>query len=197
MIVARRAVRSVAKFAVLGLLFLLVPSAFGAGQPVAASVSDEQRLRELTSRWMAAVAAKDAATLSEIMAPEYTLEMPGALERVGKAEWVRNAIEKEWQNFRYENMRVHVEGTQGIVTSRLYFKVSPIPFTLDSAIVDVWIKRNDQWQIKTRYLAASDFFTKITFIAGVIATAVLFGIATLVVRLLSRRRSRNAHVSAG
>lgn len=151
--------------------------------------SDEQRLRELTVEWMAAVANKDRGRLEQIMATDYTLEMPGALERVGRTEWVKNAIGRQWGNFRYENLSVDIEGTQAVVTSRLYFKVSPIPATLDSGIVDVWVKRNDQWQIKTRYLAASDFFTRVTFAGGVLAAAVLFGSAAILLRVIRKRRA--------
>jgi ketosteroid isomerase-like protein len=173
------------------LLVVLVSTSARADNGVlSAARSDEQRLRELTVEWMAAVARKDTRRLEEIMAPDYTLEMPGALERVGRSEWVRNAIGRQWGNFRYDNVSVGVEGTQAIVTSRLYFKVSPIPVTLDSGIVDVWVKRNDQWRIKTRYLAASDFFTKVTFAAGVLANVLLFGTAAVLFRLLRQRQAR-------
>ena len=157
-----------------------------------ASTSDDQRLRQLTVEWMSAVATKDARRLEQIMAPEYTLEMPGAPERVGKSEWVKNAIGKQWRNFRYENVSVRIDGAQAIVTSKLYFKVSPIPVTLDSGIVDVWVKRNNDWQVRTRYLAASEFFTKVTFAAGAVATLVLLGAATLVLRLSRRLRPKAA-----
>ena len=183
--------RLVSRLAVVILLIAVASSGHAAGgEAPAASRSDEQRLRELTVEWMAAVAKKDSRRLEQIMAPDYTLEMPGVPERVERSEWVRNALGKQWRNFRYENVSVDVEGTQAVVTSKLYFKVSPIPATLDSGIVDVWVKRNDQWQIRTRYLAASDFFTRVTFAAGVIATVVLFGAAAVVLRLLRKRRMR-------
>ena len=181
--------RSLGRIAVIILLLVFSDHARAAGAVAGAGTSDEQQLRQLTVEWMAAVAKKDARRLEQIMAPDYTLEMPGVLERVGRAEWVRNAINKQWGNFRYENVSVAVEGGQAVVTSRLYFKVSPIPATLDSGIVDVWTKRSGQWQIKTRYLATSDFFTKVTFAAGVIATAVLLAVAAVVLRFVRRRRT--------
>lgn len=178
----------------LAIVILLVSTATSgraaAGEVLAADAPDEQRLRELTVEWMTAVANKDTRRLEQIMAADYTLEMPGALERVTRSEWLRNAVERRWRSFRYENVRVAIEGTQAVVTSRLYFKVSPIPATLDSGVVDVWVKRNDRWQIKTRYLATSDFFTRLTFAAGVIATAVLLGVAAILLRVLRKRRLR-------
>jgi hypothetical protein len=84
---------------------------------------------------------------------------------------------------------VQAEGDQAVVTSHLSFKVSPMPLTMDSGIVDVWTRRDGQWQVRTRYLGESRMGGRLAFAAGVVA-ATLAMLAWWGLRALLRRRRR-------
>ena len=170
------------------LIGVLLATPAGA-QPVESEVTT---LTQLSSEWMSAIERKDRGALEQILASDFTLQIPGdeQSEIVARDDWVANAIEMDWSGFRYDNVDVTVRGDTAIVTSRLSFKVAPIPIALDSGIVDVWQKRDGRWQVTKRFLGASQVRQRLAFFAGALATLFLGLIAYAIIRL--RRRSRPA-----
>jgi ketosteroid isomerase-like protein len=154
--------------------------------------SDEKALAALSSDWMVAIQQKDKAALERILAPDFKLAMPGDApsESVGREEWIANAIEKDWSNFRYEKLAVRVDGDHATVTSRLTFNVAPMPMELDSAIVDVWQRRDGRWQVTNRYLGQSQMQQRLAFFAGALAATVVGAVLYGLIRLLRRNRRR-------
>jgi hypothetical protein len=78
-------------------------------------------------------------------------------------------------------------GDGAIVTSRLHFRVSPMPFDLDSDIVDVWHRTGRGWQLHRRYLGQSNRQRQMSFAAGLVVGLLLIGLVLGVRRLLRRR----------
>lgn len=151
---------------------------------------DEAELRRLTEEVMGAVQRKDRPRLEATLAPGFMLTAPGAApgEGVPRAEWLDNAVGRDWSDFHYRNVAVEVFGERAMVTSNLQFRVSPMPFTLDSDIVDVWHRNGGRWQLHRRYLGQSSRDRQLTFAAGVLTGLVALGILLGLRRLLRRRR---------
>jgi ketosteroid isomerase-like protein len=173
--------------AVLACLLVLpaAPAAAAAGDYPA----DEAAIKALSATWAEAIERKDRPRLESLLAPEFVLTAPGhPREReVDRKTWLDNAIGKDWSGFRYENQRVRVHGSHAVSTSHLRFHLSPIPFEMDSAIVDLWEKRDGRWQVTTRMLAESEVQSRIAFVFGVVASALALVLWRLVRRLMRRR----------
>ncbi len=67
------------------------------------------------------------------MAESFVLQMPGDAESgvTRREEWLANALRMDWSDFRYENPAAQVHGDHATVSAKLFFRISPIPFTID------------------------------------------------------------------
>lgn len=155
---------------------------------VATTPTDEAELQRLSVAWMQALEQKNAPALENILAQDYVLQMPGdtSAQYTVRSEWLKNAIDMDWDRFRYENLEVRVNGDQAEVSSRLYFHVSPIPIELDSAVLDTWSKRDGRWQVTRRYLGQSNTGDRFQMVLG-FGAALAFWLVALLLSKLFRR----------
>lgn len=161
--------------------------------PAAASVpqtSVEQNLATLSEELMRAVERKDKRSLEQLVASDFTLQMPGEKKTVHRDEWIGNAIGKDWSKFHYDNLVARVHGDNAVVSSRLHFNVAPIPFGLDSGAVDTWERRGGRWQITGRYLGQSDAQQRIAFALGALGSVGFAAMAYALIWLVRRSRRR-------
>jgi ketosteroid isomerase-like protein len=180
----------------------LLVSAWAASAPASATPAttpqnvsaDEATLRRLSVEWMQALERKDRAALEATLAPDYRLRFPGdpAAKATDRATWLKNAMEMDWTRFTYENVEVRVRGDLGVVSSHLRFHVSPMPFELDSGVVDVWERRNGRWQVVERMLGESATQGRIRFWSGVFVGLLACVAWSLLARWRRRRRARAA-----
>lgn len=156
--------------------------------------ADEEALKQLSREWMTAIERKDKETLESILADDYVLQMPGDSEHqyVRRATWLENAINMDWSNFRYENMRVNVDGDRAVLSARLFFKISPNPLTFDSGVVDTWERRAGKWQVTNRYLGESALKERISFVLGALAAALAIAAVHLWMRMRRKVRGNAA-----
>ena len=154
----------------------------------ASTEADAALLRQLSQEWSRAIEQKDRATLERLLAPEFSLQAPGEAERIGREEWLGNAISMDWSHFRFENLVVNVDGDRALVTSILYFRVGPLPITWDSGVMDVWTRRSGQWQATHRYLGESKLRNRMSFAAGFGTASAIAVLWWLLARLMRRRR---------
>lgn len=180
---------------------LLVIAGLMAGHPALAAAprnADEQTLERLSVEWMQAIEKKDRKTLEGFVADNFVLQMPGdsASEFTGRNEWITNAIDMDWTNFRYENVIAQVHGDHATVRSRLRFRVAPFPFDFDAGVVDLWERRDGRWQVTTRYLGESKVQQRMAFIFGVLAAGLFAGLSYAAARLVKRSRRRHPNRSS-
>lgn len=168
---------------------LLVVSASPASAASEPYSADAEAIKALSAAWAEAITRKDRPRLESLLAEDFVLTAPGyPREReVSRATWLDNAVGKDWSRFRYENLQVRVHGTHAVATSHLRFHVSPLPFEMDSGIVDLWEKRDGRWQVTTRMLGESEAQSRITFIFGVVASALALVLWRVVRRVMRRR----------
>lgn len=141
---------------------------------------------------MRAIEAKDRAALDRILADDFRLGVAGQdpADAVGRAQWLNNAIDKDWSRFRYENMVVDVHGDRALVTAKLYFRIAPLPLTFDSGVVDRWVKRDGRWQVHHRLLGESQLIVQLAFLGGLVVASLLAAVVLGIASWRSRRRRR-------
>jgi hypothetical protein len=137
-----------------------------------------------------AIERKDRAALNNLVASDFALQMPGERKVTPRDEWIANAVGMDWSKFRYENLVVRMHGDTATVSSKLHFRVAPIPFALDSGVVDSWERRDGRWQITRRYLGESKVQQRIAFGLGVLAAIGVAGLAYATRWILRRSRRR-------
>lgn len=157
--------------------------------PARATETEHQTLQRLSLEWMQAIERKDEPALQALLAPEFSLTGAGDPTQTPRAEWMANAVKMNWSGFRYENFDVRVFGEHATVNSKLFFRVAPIPFELDSGVVDTWEKREGRWQVTGRYLGESGVQYRIRFFVG-FASAVMLGAFAWAAVKLKRRLAR-------
>jgi ketosteroid isomerase-like protein len=165
--------------------FLINPSEIFGQQPGAS----EQELITLSTQWNEAVERKDEAALEQLLADEFYVSSPGDLKPVNRSEWIKNAVELDWHNMRFNNLKVDFYGDTAIVTGLLEFRVttkSGIPVVTNSQVTDVWIKRNGRWQVASRHLGSTSIGSYIRLGAGFAAGLGLSFLLWLFLRLKKR-----------
>ena len=149
----------------------------------------EQELISLSTQWNEAVERKDEAALEQLLADEFYVSSPGDPKLVNRSEWIKNAVELDWHNMRYNNLKVDFYGDTAVVTGLLDFRVTTklgIPIITNSQVTDVWIKRNSRWQVASRHLGSTSIGSYIRVGAGFAAGLGLSFLLWLFLRLKKR-----------
>lgn len=180
----------------LGFLFLLSAFVIYAQETPAPQndTVEQTKLIDLSVELMNAVERKDQATLERLVAEDFYVTSPGDLNEVKRADWIANSVSMNWENPKFHNFRVNIYGDTAVVTSVFDFKVSggkvPIPIITNAQIIDVWKKRNGQWQIAARHLGSYSIGGYLRLIAGFIAGLVFCFVFWLLLRIRRRFAAR-------
>lgn len=173
---------------------LVVAATLAASPAAQAQPSPQPReIVELSRQWMDAVDRHDRAVIERLTASDFTLNVIGkpAAQSVNRSEWITNAMQLKFANFRFLNARAEVEGNHALVSADLMFDISPMPFALDSAVIDEWVLRDGRWQVKARWLGANRWTVNAKLIGA-------FALGVIVTLLAARwRMPRMARKSAG
>lgn len=120
---------------------------------VQADTVQAAELVKLSKTWMDAMMRHDSATLENIMAAEYKLKKGDGTVMMERADWLNNLYNNlKISRFDQSAMNAQVYGNVGIVTS-MYSWAGTMhnnPFDSKGYITDVWLKRNNRWQIVSR-----------------------------------------------
>lgn len=115
----------------------------------------EQEIRKLSNDWMIAAMKRDEKTLNKIVAPEFKLggtdfENPA----ISREIWMKNTMQNlKIDSMNYNKMQVDIIENIAIVQSVFYWSVAfnEFPAKKDTVnLIDVWIKRNTNWQVISR-----------------------------------------------
>ena len=174
---------------VIGILFLVGTPALRAQTFTA----EEQELIDLSTSLMHAVEQKDRPVIERLVGGNFVLNSPGdSAYAIARNDWIENSVKMDWTNLKFSNFKVRVYGDTAVVSSLLDFKVSggkvPIPLSSNTELVDVWTRRNGQWQIDARHLGAYSIAAKLRIAAGFVAGVV----CCLLIWLFTRVRRRFA-----
>ncbi len=116
---------------------------------------EESELIRLSQEWMdSALFRKDERRLREIMSPDFTLQIwdvsraPQPLE--SWLDTLKNHLDQI--QFEYSGLNARIFGDVGVVYSRFWWKgtIDGKPFTDSGFMADVWVKKQDTWQVVAR-----------------------------------------------
>ena len=151
---------------VIVLLVFFAPDAVSQGVTL---TKDEAIIRDLEMKWMNAVAAKDSATLQQLLASNFELAKIGgnAKTNIKRDKWISNYMQMNWGRFAFKKMQIRVDSNLAFVNADLSFRLSPYPFRLKSGVLDVWRKNNGTWQVEKRFLSEDNLTTWLNISIGV------------------------------
>jgi hypothetical protein len=120
---------------------------------VQADTIQAAELLRLSKTWMDAMMQHDSSKLETMMAAEYNLKKGDGTVVADRAMWMNNLFHN-LKISRFEQSAFHAEvyGDVGIVTS-MYTWAGTMhnnPFDSKGYITDVWLKRNNRWQVVSR-----------------------------------------------
>ena len=110
-------------------------------------------LIRLSKLWMDAAVRLDSTVLLELMSPEYRLLRPTGGTPTYLKAWLDNLFNhlkaSKWDQ---SNFNAQVYGDVGLVTSQYAWAGTfhDKPFDSKGYLVDVWLRRNNRWQVVSR-----------------------------------------------
>ena len=116
-------------------------------------------LKNLSSLWMDAMLKHDSITLNKLMAPGYALYSwdGNASNTMPRAGWLynlfNNIIITRWQQ---SAITVQLYGNIAVITSLYEWagSFSKRPFDSKGYIADIWVRKNNSWQVVSRTAGA-------------------------------------------
>jgi ketosteroid isomerase-like protein len=107
----------------------------------------EQELRDLDTKFVAAVVKNDRAFLAQIYADDYYCIHSNGVAMT-RAEELASRATVAWTDSRTDDIKVRIYGDVGIVTGRLALAGSATGFAPGARrFTDIYLRRNGQWRI--------------------------------------------------
>jgi uncharacterized protein (TIGR02246 family) len=121
-------------------------------------VDDAEEVETLQRRWMQAWIERDAATLDELLAPEFQLRSMATDTPLSRDEWLEGALSGRVAAtaVRYDEMDVSVLADTAVVDSLLTFEaaIDGEDWSRSAYCTDVWVRRDGHWQVVRRHSSA-------------------------------------------
>jgi ketosteroid isomerase-like protein len=116
------------------------------------SATTEREIERISREWMDAVPRRDREALERYLADEFVLTSNQGL-RMDRATWLDIALNRVSGAGGYSDVSVRVYGDAAVMLS-LWTMTATIDgkdWSGTSFITDVWVKRDDRWQVVTRH----------------------------------------------
>jgi len=116
-------------------------------------------LETLSQQWMEAAQRHDTATLERLMADDFTLVHPSLDRLTTRAQWMAALPRMQTKQFAYKHLKVvHYGPSQAVVSAVILVDalMDGRPFPPNTAVIDLWQKRGDKWQVVTRYAVRAE-----------------------------------------
>lgn len=133
------------------------PGADAAGNATARVSREEieRSLLALESKWMDALKLRDASTLSQVIAEDFTSVGPRAAGAVSdRAKYLDHALrEMKLTSYEFEGLTVRLYGRAAIVSGRLKLSAAANGEDLSGGyfVTDVWVSRDGIWRVVSRH----------------------------------------------
>jgi uncharacterized protein (TIGR02246 family) len=118
-------------------------------------VEDVEEIETLQRRWMQAWVERDAGTLHEVLAPEFTLRSMATDSALSRDEWLEGALSGRVaaSSVHFDQMKVVVIDDTAIVESLVTFEatIDDADWSKSTYCTDVWVRRDGQWQVVRRH----------------------------------------------
>ena len=117
-----------------------------------AKVQAEAEVRAAATAWAEAIQRRDVEAAGRFLGAEYALMAPG-LGEMPRAKWLESLPSYVVHSYEHTDVRVHVYGETAVMRSR--YKQQATVFGKDRSgemlVTDVWVKRDDRWQVVARH----------------------------------------------
>ena len=113
-----------------------------------------EAFRRYTQEWMDAIRTRDRATLEAFMAPEFRLTSARSDQWIDRDRWLELALaEVEMISFTVDEMETVLIDDAAVVWSRIsqQAKVGGEDWSDRFMLTDVWVRRDDRWQVVARH----------------------------------------------
>ena len=121
-------------------------------------MDDVEEIETLQRRWMQAWVERDAGTLHEILAPEFSLRSMATDTPLSRDKWLEDALSGRVAatEVRYDQMDVVVVGDTAVVDSLVTFEatIDGKDWSRTTYTTDVWTRREGVWQVVRRHSSA-------------------------------------------
>jgi ketosteroid isomerase-like protein len=113
---------------------------------------------------MDAARRRGPAACNAVLAEEFTAAVADVCgPQAGRAGWIANVLSRlAIDSFEYEALRVHACGDVALVQAR-YRQEGTVcggPRRERFTVTDVWVKRDDRWQVASRYVGRADRYRR-------------------------------------
>ena len=146
--------------AVLTFVSVQVVSAQTSTSPSAqAKGASVDELETLSQQWMEAAQRHDTGTLERVMADDFTVVHPSLERLTTRAQWLAALPRMQTKQFAYKHLKVVHYGPSEAVVSAIILVDAVMdgrPFPPETAVIDLWQKRGDKWQVVTRYAVRAE-----------------------------------------
>jgi len=118
------------------------------------SANATEAFRRYTQEWMDAIRTRDRAALEAFLAPEFRLTSARSDQWIDRDRWLELALaEVEMVSFTVEEMETVLVDDTAVVWSRISqeAKVSGEDWSDRFMLTDVWVRRDDRWQVVARH----------------------------------------------
>ena len=144
------------RFVSIALVAALSVSCASASSP---RTPDGEYFAGLEQRWMDALAAKDRATLEELLASEFSIIGVGSTPQdltTDRQSWLDVGLKRPFPKHAVSNVTVTMLGDVAVVQHVLTGDYPPQSMTAEGGnltflITDVWVRRAGRWQVVTRH----------------------------------------------
>ncbi|PYX82806.1 MAG: hypothetical protein DMG70_13430 [Acidobacteria bacterium] len=112
---------------------------------------------QMEAGWLEAIQQQDQATLTRFLADDFqvwTPTPPG--EPVPREQWLQQAMAEKLDSFRIRQMAARAVNSSTVVVSFVLGETvqqAGKPRATDYFIVDLWQKKDENWQVTDRYLS--------------------------------------------
>lgn len=124
--------------------------------PLSTNAKDDPRnaIMALEVRWMDSLKARDADSLSEIIAEEFTYSSPRMIHLNGRAKYLEYCLrDLKLVSYEFDKTAARIFGRAAIVTTVLKQKLTMKGenWEGDYVITDVWVNRGGTWRVVSRH----------------------------------------------
>lgn len=114
-------------------------------------MSDDEELARLEHAWLEAIQRNDFAALEQIVAPEYTYTASGQ-GRWSRERWMETVPVYDVHSYTFVDLDISVYSDVAVVFPHIHLTASVAGATRtgDFLITDVWVRRNESWQVVAR-----------------------------------------------
>ena len=116
--------------------------------------SQSEQIVRLEHEWNKAIRSRDSAALERLLAPDFVLGSDSRTHgAVSRKLWLSATLRPvAFDTLGSDNIAVTLQGDTAVAKLRTFWRarVSGVRMSAASRVSDVWVRRNERWQVRSR-----------------------------------------------